>query len=311
MVEVAHATEAPENRESGQRLRRGRVPFIERAEFGLVAATLPVARSPLVAGAQHMFGLTPGLEAMVFTTVPDEKRPFCLPPTRTTGGAGWNSEVDERVAMGSLLMNSLICRPYRPTTGQPSVGCSNAGAPMPRTPLKDRPLAFIDTETTGLDPRLQEVIEVAVILEKPDGTLEEWCTKVRPTRLETAEPYALKVNGYEAHPELWATAPTFPEIVSELARRLDDTILVGHNVGFDLDFLQEGLIRAGSKVRLAHRKLDTYTLAYEHLAPEGLESLSLDAVCSFLGISNEGHHTALVDARRCRAVWHTLCRRQS
>jgi hypothetical protein len=36
-----------------------------------------------------MFGLIPWLDAMVFTEVPAEKRPFCLPPTRTAGGAGW------------------------------------------------------------------------------------------------------------------------------------------------------------------------------------------------------------------------------
>ncbi len=177
---------------------------------------------------------------------------------------------------------------------------------MPRTPLKDRTVAFIDTETTGLDPRVQEVIEVAIILEKPNGTLEEWCTKVRPTRLEAADAYALKVNGYNAHPELWASAPTFPEIVGELTRRLDDTVLVGHNVGFDLDFLQEGLIRAGSKVKLPYHKVDTVTLAYVNLVPKGLTSLSLDSIRTFLGWSKDGAHTALVDARDCRRLFREV-----
>lgn len=177
---------------------------------------------------------------------------------------------------------------------------------MARTPLKDRPLAFIDTETTGLDPRVQEVIEVAIILEKPNGTVEEWCTKVRPGRLETADAYALKVNGYADHPELWASAPTFAEITLELTRRLDDAILVGHNVGFDLDFLQEGLIRCGSKVKLPYHKVDTVTLAYTHLVPKGLKALNLDGIREFLGWSKDGAHTALVDARDCRRLFREV-----
>ena len=35
---------------------------------------------PFVAGAQHMFGLMPELEAIVTTEMAAEKRPFCLPP---------------------------------------------------------------------------------------------------------------------------------------------------------------------------------------------------------------------------------------
>ena len=67
---------------------RGRMPFIARAEFGALAATLPNARSPLVVGAQHMLGLILAEYTMVLTTVPAEKRPFCLPANFTVGGAG-------------------------------------------------------------------------------------------------------------------------------------------------------------------------------------------------------------------------------
>jgi len=175
-----------------------------------------------------------------------------------------------------------------------------------RTPLKDRPLAFIDTETTGLDPRAQEVLEVAVLLERPDGTLDEWCTKVRPQSLKTAETKALEINGYLAHPEKWDSAPSFAEIAPELVRRLDDAVLVGHNVGFDLDFLQEALIRCGNKARLPYHKLDTVTLAYVKLVPQGLTSLSLDSIRNFLGWSKENAHTALVDARDCRRLYRHL-----
>lgn len=177
---------------------------------------------------------------------------------------------------------------------------------MTSIPLTEKPLAFIDCETTGLDPVAHEIIEIAIIKEWPDGRIHEWHTKVRPQVLRAAEPIALRVNGFADDPDQWDGAPEFADVAPLIAARLDGCLIIGHNVAFDLGFLKEALKKAGSKARIPHRKLDTYTLAYEHLAHKGLNSLSLDSVCTFLGISNEGNHTALVDARRCREVWHTL-----
>jgi DNA polymerase-3 subunit epsilon len=176
---------------------------------------------------------------------------------------------------------------------------------LARTDLIDRPLAFIDTETTGLDARRHEIIEVAIIKEFPDGRLEEWSTKVAPQHLEVAEEIALRINGYQDHPELWEGAPTFDEIAATVAARLDDCILVGHNVSFDLDFLNEALRKAKSGAKLPYHKIDTVTLAFEHLVPQGLKSLSLDRIREFYGWPKDGAHTALVDARDCRRLYRT------
>ncbi len=177
---------------------------------------------------------------------------------------------------------------------------------MAYTPLNERPLAFIDTETTGLDPRVHEVIEVAIVKEWPDGKLEEWSTKVAPQNLKVATEIALKVNGYNDHPELWEGAPKFDDIAPLVAAKLDDCVLVGHNVSFDLDFLNEALKRAGSPAKLPYHKVDTVTLAYAYLVPKGLKSLSLDNIRRFFGWSHEGAHTALVDAHDARRLYREI-----
>jgi DNA polymerase III epsilon subunit-like protein len=41
--------------------------------------------------------------------------------------------------------------------------------------------------------------------------------------------------------------------------------------------------------------------------PEPL-AMSLRSLCDYFGISNEGAHSALVDARRTAAVYRELCR---
>lgn len=199
---------------------------------------------------------------------------------------------------------------------------------MQKRPLRQQPLAYIDTETTGLDARRHEILEIAVvfdmhqILDILDG--DEWgrlgllfrddyayyVTKVRPERLEVAEPKALEVNGYAAAPKLWDGAPTFAEVADKVATLLAPSIAVGHNVGFDIAFIQESLKRAGNATRIGHHVVDTVSLAHEHLVPCGIQRLRLDDVCEFIGVSNEGHHSALPDALRARAV-HKRLRRAS
>lgn len=164
-------------------------------------------------------------------------------------------------------------------------------------------IAYIDTETTGLDPRVHEMIEIAII----DDT-GEWSTKIRPVRLDVAEQEALDVNGYT--PAAWADAPLLATVAPEIADRLSgrDLLLCGHNVAFDLSFIVASLERAGVATdRIAWRAIDTMTLAHEHLVP-GLPSLSLDAIRRHLGWSMEGAHSALQDARDARRLHQMLTR---
>lgn len=170
--------------------------------------------------------------------------------------------------------------------------------------LKDRTLAFIDCETTGLDPTVHEVIEYAVILEEPDGTFQEFTAKVTPEYIERAHPRALEVNGYT--PEKWVGSVPSVQAAQEIGRLLSgDVVLVGHNVRFDSGFFTEMLKRAGVNVRIDYHTVDTITLAWEHLVPKGLTSLSLANVCKFLSVTPGGHE-ALADARACRTVYHML-----
>ncbi len=71
--------------------------------------------------------------------------------------------------------------------------------------MKYHRLAFIDTETTGLDPNFHEVIEIGCVVAdwKPDlfgeRTLVESSTldiKIIPEHIERADPKALAVNHY-------------------------------------------------------------------------------------------------------------------
>jgi len=173
---------------------------------------------------------------------------------------------------------------------------------------------FIDTETTGLDASVHEIIEIAIITENGDGDIKRWCTKIKPQRIEDADPKALEVNGYNE--EDWRDAPTFEEVYEHcLWDKWDnEDIMVGHNIAFDAEFLREECRRIGewqTDQYFPRTKIDTITLAHEHLMPMGLLSLSMGSIRSFLDWSYEGAHTALKDAEDCRKLYWCLLRRQN
>lgn len=167
-------------------------------------------------------------------------------------------------------------------------------------------LVFIDTETTGLDPSKHEIIEIAFQVVEEGRVLHWFQSKIRPQKIEDAEQKALEINGYAANPDAWSQAPTIAEVGPVIIPLLTGCILVGHNVSFDEEFLKQNLKRAGVPGKIPYHKIDTVTLAYEHLFPLGLQKSSLDSVRDFLGWSKEGAHTAMKDVSDTRNLFE-LC----
>ena len=162
-------------------------------------------------------------------------------------------------------------------------------------------LAFLDTETTGLVPGKHEVIEVAILV---GNRLHHWL--IRPERLEDADPKALQINGYATHPERWNNAVSMRTAAPEIMAVLKDKVVVGHNVGFDVDMLAGHMNAVGVKSRLPYHKVDTVTLAFTRLVPLGLSSLSLDKIREFLRWSGVGAHTAVKDVQDTERLYYLL-----
>lgn len=169
------------------------------------------------------------------------------------------------------------------------------------------PLAFIDAETTGLDPARHEILEVGVIRVRGD-TFEEvdrTDVRVQPERIEDADPEALRVNGWSD--EAWEHAVSLSQALEWIAPHLDGACLAGHNVGFDRAFLDAAWRSTGvARPAMDHHVLDTATLAWPLLAAGVIDSLSLDPVCAHLGIDRTDPHRALADASRSMEVARRL-----
>lgn len=174
------------------------------------------------------------------------------------------------------------------------IALANAAAPAMVVPtsvqLGVTPFAVVDVETTGFSPRLHDrMIEVAVVRMAANGAIEdEYVTLLNPER----DIGATAVHGLTAADV--CEAPTFVDVVGDVAARLDGAILVGHNLRFDLAFLIAECTRAGHPLP-AIPGLCTLRLAYL-LAPQ-LASRKLASCCASAGIRLDGAHSALADAR--------------
>jgi DNA polymerase III epsilon subunit-like protein len=171
------------------------------------------------------------------------------------------------------------------------------------TPICDKPLTWIDTETTGLSADKNDIIEFYGVNE---GTGAELHLYIHPERPENAHPKALEVNGYTE--EAWKAngAIQMTEALPQISAFLVDVILAGQNVSFDERFIKATMGRHGDETRIGYHKLDTVSLSIATLRPLGIRSVSLHNVCKVLGVTNEGEHTAKADVRRTRAVYRAL-----
>jgi DNA polymerase-3 subunit epsilon len=130
--------------------------------------------------------------------------------------------------------------------------------------------------------------------------------KVRPEHIETADPKALEVNGFR--PEDWEDAISQRSAAAHLSAMLRGSILVGHGVRLDLNFLDALSQQQGVEISTRYA-IDTVTLVEEHLRPLGLKSRSLKNTCTFLGIPPEPDvHRALNGARLAKRVFEKLAR---
>lgn len=157
-------------------------------------------------------------------------------------------------------------------------------------------IAFVDTETTGLDPSRHELIEIAVI--RVDGrTLVEkgrFAAKIKPTG-EVPEA-ARRVNGYT--PEKWAGARECCDVLLDAVRMIDGARWAGSNPRFDRDFVEMSAAGAGvcAPVLGSYRLIDVSAMV-EPLVVAGLmERSGMDAICEFFGLDTSRRHSAEGDA---------------
>lgn len=174
---------------------------------------------------------------------------------------------------------------------------------MANLPRPEVPLVFLDVETTGFKPEEgHEIIEVAGQRVRDGRVTDSFHAFVTPSRQLT--PDAIAVHGLTME-QLEREGRPASEVIPAVVAFCGTDILVGHNIGFDLGFLNAHLRRLGLPM-MRNGTLDTLELSQQLLI---LPSYSLDRVAAFLKVPQPAAHRAMPDVETTRQVYLKLLER--
>ena len=151
----------------------------------------------------------------------------------------------------------------------------------------ERPIAITDVETTGLDFAIQEIIEIGLVVinQKTLEILDTLDVKVNPEHIETANEFALNLNGYNE--TNWKNAITLKEAMSIYGEKTKDAIFCAHNMTFDWSFIFEAFRKTGVKNQMDHHRIDLFTMIWMKLRNSNCEKFSLNEAAKRLGVPEE------------------------
>lgn len=161
-------------------------------------------------------------------------------------------------------------------------------------PAEQDIIVALDLETTGLDPSRDAIIEIGAVRFQGDDVLDEWSSLVNPGR--PVPSFITQLTGITQKDV--DSAPSLSQLLSSVEHFVGGSPVLGHNVSFDLRFLQRQRILDDVE------SIDTYEIA-STMMPRA-SSYNLSALAGALGISLPATHRALDDARVTHAVYAAL-----
>ncbi len=171
------------------------------------------------------------------------------------------------------------------------------------TPLADVTFCVLDIETTGSDRVEDMITEIGATKLRGGECLGTFATLVNPGRAIT--PTVTVLTGITdamvaAAPRIESVLPTFLEFVG-------DAVIVGHNVGFDMAFLNRALGREGYE-RFANVVVDTLPIA-RRLVRDEVPDCRLGTLAHRFRLVHRPTHRAFDDAMATAELLHVLLER--
>lgn len=157
-----------------------------------------------------------------------------------------------------------------------------------------RPIAFIDIETTGLNPQQDRIVEICIIKVHPNGTEETLSSVINPAMqisIESTKIHGITNDGVKGK-------PTFNEFAQQLINFIDNCDLGGFGTKFDLSFLESEFKRAGVIYSGEGRNIVDVQRIFHTLEPRDLSAAHL----KYCGKLLENAHRANADVRATLSV---------
>jgi DNA polymerase-3 subunit epsilon len=154
--------------------------------------------------------------------------------------------------------------------------------------ITDRPLAIFDIEATGINPRGDRIVDLAIVVIAPDGKREQFSWRFNPER--PIPPEASAIHGiYDKDVKF---SPKFRDKAQDVARVLNNCDLAGYNLlHFDIPMLAEEFLRAAVPFTAEGRRIIDAQRVFHKREPRDLSA----ALRFYCGELHMGAHGAMDD----------------
>lgn len=146
----------------------------------------------------------------------------------------------------------------------------------------------IDIETTGLNKRNHEIVEVSAVRFRDFVPTEYLSSLVKPRHVIPDD--ITEINHITN--EMVENAPAFSQLIPALSEFIGSSAIVGHNLSFDLEFLFVNGLNLFSQKRKFY---DTLDLAKKVLTESTVYNFKLDTLCDYYSIYRGDAHRSTSD----------------
>lgn len=156
----------------------------------------------------------------------------------------------------------------------------------------------IDLETTGLEAKLEKIIEIAALKVREGVVRERLVTLINPRR-KLGERIT-ELTGLTD--EMLTNAPVIEDVIGEVIDFCEDLPLLGHHIIFDYGFLKRAAVN--SQLTFEKEGIDTLTLCRTFMPSDCKRNLG--SACTFYEIHPSAAHRAEADAEAAHQLYQKL-----
>lgn len=158
-----------------------------------------------------------------------------------------------------------------------------------------------DTETTGLHPEVDKIIELSAIKFVDHVKVDEFSYLVNPK--VKLDPIITKVTGLNDND--LKDAPTIKEVLPQFIEWSNGFTLVAHNAPYDVKMIACECYRNNIPM-FDNKVIDTLNLAKKIFNEDEIPNHKLETIKKHLGMTNKSHR-ALDDCEVCSAIYKLYC----
>lgn len=156
---------------------------------------------------------------------------------------------------------------------------------------------FLDLETTGFEPEKDSILEVSFVTFEDGIEIDRFDKLIIPEKSPLND-FVAGLTGISQE-ELDKEGVSWESVKETINQKLRETVIVGHNIGFDIKFLR------GYGIEIDPKKyIDTHQLARILLVTE--ESYALEVLSKKYGMVHESAHRAMSDVLASKYLFELL-----